>query len=185
MWIWPTRAWIRTRGETYWVSIAAFLSPSVTPAPEVTRRCTSSGDLSVQPSRSARRTRRRQRLFLRGERPGRLHPRRHPRHPPPHPDVGGRGRLHLPPRRQRLRRHLPHPGEVARLDDGGGFFSRWSYPGYSFTYPTGEVVTVPAHTRSQVGAPMYPTVGVGIQKRFGAQPLTWPEPPGPCPRHLQ
>lgn len=56
------------------------------------------------------------------------------------------------------------------MDDGGGFFARWSYPGYSFTYPTGEVVTVPAHTSSHVDAPMFPTVTQADIDRWRTDP---------------
>jgi hypothetical protein len=51
---------------------------------------------------------------------------------------------------------------------GAGFVSRWSYPAYDYErYDNGQMVHVDAASGWNVDAPMYPTIGIGIQQRLG------------------
>jgi hypothetical protein len=52
---------------------------------------------------------------------------------------------------------------------GAGFVSRWSHPAYDYRrYDNGEMVHMNAASGWNVDAPMYATVGIGVQKRLGS-----------------
>jgi hypothetical protein len=61
-------------------------------------------------------------------------------------------------------------GVEAHLTFGGaGFFSHWSFPAYSWTDSrTGQNYNYGGDSGWSVDAPIYPTVGFGVQKRLGS-----------------